>query len=107
MVLLTGLKGVSNVTKLYRFTQTLDNRTEPYYQMKGTLEQIMDTWYYSGVQYRVIGQYDQYKTTSQKDKNQFKMKIRDLLDKQKVYVEIVDDSVYGVGWTTKIEEIEE
>ena len=95
------------MVKLYKFEQTLDGYTEPYFQMTGTLEEIMDTWYYSGVQYRVIGQYDQYKTTSQKHKNQFKMKVMDLLDKQKVYVEIVDENLYGIGWTTKIEDIKE
>lgn len=39
--------------------------------------------------------------------NSLYSKVLYCLEKQKVYVEIVDASVYNIGWVTKIEEIEE
>ena len=56
--------------------------------MTGALEEILQRWYGSG--------YEEHK-----------FKYLAFLEKQKVYVEIVDKSVYGMGWVTKIEEIEE
>lgn len=91
------------MTKLYKFEQTLDGYPEPYFQMTGTLEEIMYKWLHNPA-YISVGLYiDGLKDTYTTERN----KIKNTLEKQKVYVEIVDESLYGIGWTTKIEEIKE
>lgn len=87
--------------KNYRFTQQLLNYQENYFEMEGCLDDILERWSkepwqqtqgqyygysidcYEGLYYHGIGQ----------------------LNKQKVFIEIVDESCYGCGWITKIEEI--
>lgn len=89
--------------KNYRFTQQLLNHQENSFEMEGFLDDILERWRngtwpqtqgeyygysidcYEGLYYHVIGQ----------------------LNKQKVFIEIVDDSYYTHGWITKIEEIKE
>lgn len=86
------------MTKLYKFEQTLDGYTEPYFQMTGTLEEIMAKWWgnvTSNSLYRYVDS----------SFNIHQQKVAEVLNKQKVYVEIIDESLYGTGWTTKIEEI--
>ncbi len=91
------------MTKLYRFEQTLDDYTEPYFQMTGTLEEVMYRWF-NNPAYMSVGVYiDSLKDTYTTERD----KIKNALEKQKVYVEIVDASLYGLGWVTKIKEVEE
>ena len=91
------------MTKLYKFTQMLDGYTDPYFHMTGTLEEIMYKWFHSPAYTSVGVHLDKLKDTYTTERN----KIKNVLEKQKVYVEIVDASLYGLGWVTKIEEIEE
>ena len=91
------------MTKLYKFTQVMDGYTEPYFQMSGTLEEVMYRWFNTPA-YTSVGVYidnlkDMYTTE--------RSKIKNTLERQKVYVEIVDASLYGLGWVTKIKEVEE
>lgn len=91
------------MTKLYKFTQMLDGYTEPYFQMTGTLEEVMYRWF-NNPAYMSVGLYiDNIKDTYTTERN----KIKNALENQKVYVEIVDADLYNMGWVTKIEEIEE
>ena len=91
------------MTKLYRFEQTLDGYIDPHFQMTGALEEVMYRWF-NNPAYMSVGLYiDSLKDTYTTERN----KIKNVLEKQKVYVEIVDASVYNMGWVTKIEEIEE
>lgn len=91
------------MTKLYKFTQVMDGYTEPYFHMTGTLEEIIYKWF-NNPAYMYVGIYiDSLKDTYTTERN----KIKNTLEKQKVYVEIVDASVYNIGWVTKIEEIKE
>lgn len=82
-----------DVTKLYRFIQTTNNYNQPYYCKEGSLSSIFKTWAYSqecGINSEIE---DYFKT------------IETILDKQGCYIEIVDESCYGLGWMTKIKEI--
>lgn len=89
--------------KIYKFEQILDGYTKPYFQMAGTLEEIMYKWFHNPT-YMSVGVYlDNLKDMYTTERN----KIKNALEKQKVYVEIVDASVYNIGWVTKIEEIKE
>ena len=89
--------------KIYKFEQILDSYKEPYFQMTGTLEEIMYKWFHNPA-YMSVGVYlDNLKDTYTGERS----KIKNALEKQKVYVEIVDASVYNIGWVTKIEEIKE
>ncbi|QDB73952.1 hypothetical protein HWC26_gp034 [Aeromonas phage 2L372X] len=89
------------MTKLYKFEQILDGYTEPYFYMTGTLEEIMYKWFHSPT-YMSVGVYlDNLKDTYTVERS----KIKSTIEKQKTYIEIVDKNVYGIGWTTKIEEI--
>lgn len=91
------------MTKLYRFIQTLNNYTEPYYQMEGGLEEVIDKWV-KGPYPQYTGEYFGYSIDNY---NSLFFQVLGRLSRQGVFVEIVDDNVYGLGWTTKIEEIEE
>ena len=91
------------VTKLYKFTQVMDGYKEPYFQMTGTLEDILLKWHH-GPWPKHKGEYVGYSTDCY---NSLYSKVICCLEKQKVYVEIVDASVYNIGWVTKIEEIKE
>lgn len=91
------------MTKLYKFTQVMDGYIDPYFQITGTLEEIVYKWF-NNPTYVYVGIYiDSLKDTYTTERN----KIKNTLEKQKVYVEIVDASVYNIGWVTKIEEIKE
>lgn len=88
------------MTKLYKFEQTLDGYKEPYFQMIGTLKEIMVKWWgnvMSNPLYRYVDS----------SFNIHQRRIEEVLDKQKVYVEIVDESLHGLGWVTKIKEYKE
>lgn len=88
--------------KIYKFEQILDGYIDPYFQMTGTLEEIMYKWF-NNPTYVYVGIYiDSLKDTYTTERN----KIKNALEKQKVYVEIVDASVYNIGWVTKINEVE-
>ena len=91
------------MTKLYKFTQMIDGYTEPYFRMTGTLEEIMYKWFHNPAYMSVGVHLDNLKDTYTVERT----KIKNALEKQKVYVEIVDASVYNMGWVTKIEEIKE
>ena len=91
------------MTKLYKFEQILDGYTEPYFHLTGTLEEIMYKWFYNPAYMSVGVHLDNLKDTYTVERN----KIKNVLEKQKVYVEIVDASAYNMGWVTKIEEIKE
>lgn len=89
--------------KIYKFEQILDSYKEPYFQMTGTLEEIMYKWFHNPA-YMSVGVYlDNLKDTYTVERS----KIKNALEKQKVYVEIIDASVYNMGWVTKIKEVEE
>lgn len=89
--------------KIYKFEQILDSYKEPYFQMTGTLEEIMYKWFHNPA-YMSVGLYiDNLKDTYTAERN----KIKNVLEKQKVYVEIVDVGLYGLGWVTEIKEVEE
>ena len=91
------------MTKLYKFTQVMDGYIDPYFQSTGTLEEIMYRWF-NNPAYMSVGVYiDSLKDTYTTERN----KIKNTLEKQKVYVEIVDAGLYSLGWVTKIEEVEE
>ncbi len=91
------------MTKLYKFTQMLDGYKEPYFQMTGGLEDILGKWHYvPWPQHK--GEYVGYSTDCY---NSLYSKVICCLEKQKVYVEIVDADLYGLGWVTKIEEVAE
>ena len=91
------------MTKLYKFTQVMDGYIDPYFQMTGTLEEIMYKWF-NNPAYISVGLYiDSLKDTYTAERS----KIKNTLERQKVYVEIVDESLYGLGWVTKIKEVEE
>lgn len=88
------------MTKLYKFTQVMDGYTEPYFQMTGTLEEIMANWWrnvMSNSLYRYVDS----------SFNIHQIMVAEVLNKQKAYVEIVDADLYNMGWVTKIEEIKE
>lgn len=89
------------MTKLYKFTQTLDNYTEPYFQMIGTLEEIIEKWC-NGPWPQHNGKYLGYSIDCY---NSLYFQVLSYLDKQKIFIEIVDSSLYGTGWMTKIEEV--
>ena len=90
------------MTKLYKFTQVMDGYIEPYFQMTGTLEEVMYRWF-NNPAYMSVGVYiDSLKDMYTTERN----KIKNTLEKQKVYVEIVDAGLYGLGWVTKIDEVE-
>lgn len=91
------------MTKLYKFEQILDGYTEPYFHLTGTLEEIMYKWFHNPAYMSVGVHLDSLKDTYTTERN----KIKNALEKQKVYVEIVDASVYNMGWVTKIKEIKE
>lgn len=91
------------MVKLYKFEQILDGYAEPYFHMTGTLEEVMYKWFHNPA-YMSVGVHlgnlkDTYTVERTKTKN--------ALEKQQSYIEIVDKNVYGMGWTTKIEEVEE
>lgn len=88
------------MTKLYKFEQTLDGHKEQYFQMTGTLEEIMAKWWRNVMSNSLYRYVDSSFNIHQR-------RIAEVLNKQKHYVEIVDASVYNMGWVTKIEEIEE
>jgi hypothetical protein len=89
------------VTKLYKFTQVMDGYKEPYFQMTGTLEEIMYKWF-NNPTYMYVGIYiDSLKDTYTSERS----KIKNALEKQQAYIEIVDADLYGLGWVTKIESI--
>ena len=91
------------MTKLYKFTQVMDGYIDSYFQMTGTLEEVMYRWF-NNPAYTSVGVYiDNLKDTYTTERS----KIKNTLEKQKVYVEIADASVYNMGWVTKIEEIKE
>ena len=88
--------------KIYKFEQTLDGYTKPYFQMTGTLEEIMYKWFHNPT-YMSVGVYlDNLKDTYTVERS----KIKSTLEKQKAYIEIVDVDLYGLGWVTKINEVE-
>lgn len=89
-----------NQTKIYRFTQQLLNYQENYFEMDGTFNEIMYFWH-CNPQFNKIGL---TKNKTESYLNEF-IKIEKVLEKQKVFIEIVDDSCYSLGWITKIEEI--
>lgn len=89
-----------NQTKIYRFTQQLLNYQEGYFEMEGTFNEIMWFWY-CNPQFNKMGL---TKNKIESYLNEF-IKIEKVLKKQKVFIEIVDDSCYSCGWITKIEEI--
>ena len=91
------------MTKLYKFTQVMDGYIDPYFQMTGTLEEVMYRWFHNPAYVSVGVHIDNLKDTYTTERS----KIKNTLEKQKVYVEIADASVYNMGWVTKIEEIEE
>lgn len=91
------------MTKLYKFTQVMDGYKEPYFQMTGTLEDILLKWHH-GPWPKHKGEYVGYSTDCY---NSLYSKVICCLEKQKVYVEIVDAGLYSLGWVTKIEEIKE
>lgn len=81
----------------------MDGYIDPYFQMTGTLEEIMYKWF-NNPAYISVGLYiDSLKDTYTSERS----KIKNTLERQKVYVEIVDESLYGLGWVTKIKEVEE
>lgn len=88
------------MTKLYKFEQTLDGYTEPYFQMTGTLEDIMAKWWGNVMSNSLYRHVDSSFSIHQR-------KVAETLNKQKFYVEIVDESLYGKGWITKIRKVEE
>ena len=91
------------MTKLYKFTQVMDGYKEPYFQMTGTLEEVMYRWF-NNPAYMSVGLYiDNLKDTYTTERS----KVKNTLERQKVYVEIVDADLYSLGWVTKIEEVEE
>lgn len=87
--------------KIYRFTQTMDNYQEPYYTSEGTLETILYLWFHNAAQRKVGLFLDSNKESYTKEKQ----KIKEFLDKQSYFCEIVDKDCYGIGWVTKIDEI--
>ena len=91
-----------NQTKIYRFTQQLLNYQENYFETEGTLTDIMYRWFHSPA-YVEVGKIllDVNKDTYTNERK----KIIEALEKQKVFIEIVDESCYSQGWVTKIEEI--
>jgi hypothetical protein len=91
------------MTKLYKFTQVMDGYIDPYFQMTGTLEKIMYKWFHNPAYVSVGVHIDNLKDTYTTERS----KIKNTLEKQKAYVEIVDADLYNMGWVTKIEEIEE
>lgn len=91
------------MTKLYKFEQILDGYKEPYFQMTGTLEEVMYKWFHNPAYMSVGVRLDNLKDTYTVERT----KIKSTLEKQKAYIEIVDASVYNIGWVTKIEEIKE
>lgn len=90
------------MTKLYRFTQTLSNYTEPYYQMEGTLEEVLQKWC-KGPWPQYKGEYIGYSIDCY---NSLYFQVLTYLEKQSMFIEIIDSSLYGLGWMTKIEEID-
>ncbi len=91
------------MTKLYKFTQVMDGYKEPYFQMTGTLEEVAHRWF-NNPAYMSVGLYiDSLKDMYTTERN----KVKNALENQKVYVEIVDAGLYSLGWVTKIEEIKE
>lgn len=85
--------------KIYKFEQILDGYTEHYFQMTGTLEEVMYKWFHNPA-YMSVGVYlDNLKDTYTVERS----KIKSTLEKQKAYIEIVDADLYGLGWMTKIE----
>lgn len=91
------------MTKLYKFEQILDGYTEPYFQMAGTLEEIMYKWCH-GPWPQHKGEYIGYSTDCY---NSLYFQVLTYLERQSMFIEIVDSSLYGLGWMTKIEELEE
>lgn len=91
------------MTKLYKFTQVMDGYTDPYFHMTGTLEEIMYKWCH-GPWPQHKGEYIGYSTDHY---NQLYFQVLTYLERQSMFIEIVDSSLYGLGWMTKIEEIEE
>ena len=90
------------MTKLYKFTQVMDGYIDPYLQMTGTLEEVMYRWF-NNPAYTSVGVYiDSLKDTYTVERS----KIKSTLEKQKAYIEIVDVDLYGLGWVTKINEVE-
>lgn len=90
------------MTKLYKFEQILDGYPEPYFQMTGTLEEIMYKWFHNPAYMSVGVHLDNLKDTYTVERS----KIKSTLEKQKAYIEIVDADLYGLGWVTKIREVE-
>ena len=88
------------MTKLYKFTQVMDGYTEPYFQMTGTLEEIMAMWWRNVMSNSLYRYVDSSFNIHQR-------RVAEVLNKQKAYVEIVDADLYGLGWVTKIKEVEE
>lgn len=90
----------------YRFTQQLLNYPEDcvYFQMDGTFTTIMYRWFTSNPLLNSVGvQLDVYKEPYTTEYN----KIKNALDKQGFFCQIEDESEFGLGWITKIEEIKE
>lgn len=90
------------MTKLYRFTQTLDGYKEPYYQIVGTLEEVLQKWC-QGPWPQHKGEYLGYSVDFY---NSLYFQILGHIEKQGMFIEIVDESLYGMGWVTKIREVE-
>ncbi len=88
--------------KTYRFTQQLLNYQENYFEMEGSLTDIMYRWF-NNPAYIGIGKI--YIDVNKDTYTNERKKIIESLQKQKVFIEIVDDSCYSCGWITKIEEI--
>lgn len=89
-----------DVTKLYRFEQTLNGYKEPYFQMVGTLQDIMAKWWRNVMSNSMYLYVDS-------SFNIHQQKVAETLNKQGFYIEIVDESLYGICWMTKIKEIKE
>jgi hypothetical protein len=91
------------LNKTYRFTQQLLNYQENYFEMEGYLEDILERWC-KGPWQQTQGEYYGYSIDCHES---LYYQVTGQLEKQKVFIEIVDDSCYSCGWITKIEEIQD
>ena len=91
------------MAKLYKFEQISDGCTESYFHMTGTLEEVLQKWCH-GPWPQHKGEYIGYSTDCY---NSLYFQVLTYLDRQSMFIEIVDKNVYGLGWVTKINEAEE
>lgn len=69
--------------------------------MTGALEEIIEKWC-KGPWPQHNGEYLDYSVDCY---NALYFQVLNYLDKQKMFIEIVDNSLYGIGWMTKINEV--